>query len=64
MLFIFKKSLIFNTKISKKIYLLRIYFYGICFDTQILFSSYAYDKISFRSSEKNIDQNGDLMIYR
>ncbi|MFQ6342705.1 hypothetical protein [Campylobacter sp. VTCC 70190] len=60
-----RKSLIFNTKISKKndfLKLLRIYFYGICFDAQNLFSSYVYDKISFKNNGKIINQNGDLII--
>ncbi|EAH5307892.1 hypothetical protein D8W01_05475 [Campylobacter jejuni] len=60
-----RKSLIFNTKISKNVdllRLLRIYLYGICFDAQILFSSYVYDKISFQNNGKNIDQDGDLII--
>ncbi len=65
LLFQERKNFIFKTKITRKIdflRLLRIYFNGICFDAQILFSTYVYDKISWQNRDKNVIENNGLIV--
>ncbi len=60
-----RKSLIFKTKIFQNVDILRLlraYFRGICFDAQVLFDFYVYDKISHQNQNRSIVQNDNLII--
>ncbi|EDO8877890.1 hypothetical protein GNZ76_02080 [Campylobacter coli] len=60
-----RKGLIFKTKIFQNIDILRLlraYFRGICFDAQVLFDFYVYDKISHQNQNRSIIQNDNLII--
>ncbi|EAH6876250.1 hypothetical protein PEY33_001430 [Campylobacter coli] len=60
-----RKSLIFKTKIFQNVDILRLlraYFRGICFDAQVLFDFYVYDKISHQNQNRSIIQNDNLII--
>ncbi|EAK0806367.1 hypothetical protein A0X79_04410 [Campylobacter coli] len=60
-----RKGLIFKTKIFQNVDILRLlraYLRGICFDSQVLFDFYVYDKISHQNQNRSIVQNDNLII--
>ncbi len=60
-----RKGLIFKTKIFRNVDILRLlraYLRGICFDSQVLFDFYVYDKISHQNQNRSIVQNDNLII--
>ncbi len=60
-----RKGLIFKTKVFQNVDILRLlrtYLRGICFDSQVLFDFYVYDKISHQNQNRSIVQNDNLII--